>query len=197
MSYMLNFFKFLNLISITIAYSIEEWTLCHWERTSAVQCCHNQPLIDQVIPMYFKPQKAGDPAGMSQILISDKAITSSAYASLFDIRRDHSSIAPDYRGLPYIAILVDLGMATPDFMARVDSSKDRDTCLRIYACGLDARTYPFLKDKGHLDFTLQALYKRQTAPASRNLQQNLEDQVQFGMSSEPRYMNLKQRANKQ
>ena len=146
--------------------------------------------------MYFKRQKAGDLTGMSQILISDKARTSSSEASLSNIQRDHSSIAPDYRGLPYIAILVDLGMAKPEFEVQVDSSTDRDTCLRIYARGLDARMYPFLKDKGCLERVLQDLYKRQSAPASRNLAQGLEDQVQFGKSSERRHMNQKPRANK-
>ncbi|KAI6042757.1 hypothetical protein EDC04DRAFT_881013 [Pisolithus marmoratus] len=31
-----------------------EWTLRHWHRTSAVQCCYNQPFVDKMIPVYFK-----------------------------------------------------------------------------------------------------------------------------------------------
>ncbi|KAF8547557.1 hypothetical protein OG21DRAFT_905914 [Imleria badia] len=175
--------------------SIEKWTLCHWERTSAVQCCHNQPLIDKVIPMYFKPQNAGErrDTRVSHILISDKARISPQKVDLKDIQRDHPSIAPDYHGLPYIAILVDLGVDKPDFDVSLDSSKDRDTCLRIYASGLDATTYPFLVGRDKVAVTLKDLYKRQSAPSSCGHLQNLEDQVRFGASSEPRSMNLKTR----
>ncbi|KAF8552450.1 hypothetical protein OG21DRAFT_1511473 [Imleria badia] len=173
---------------------IEQWTLRHWERTSAVQCCHDQPLIDKVIPMYFRPQNPGDRAGVSQILISDKARSSSQKADLKDIRRDHWSIAPDYCGpdVSYIAILVDFGVAKSCTDVSLDSSsKDRDMCMRIYASGLDATTYPFLKGRDKVTDILRDLYKRQSAPSSRGRLQNLEDQVRFGASSEPRYMNLK------
>ena len=193
---MVNFFRDL-ILNIVLTYSIDQWTLTHWERTSAVQCCHNQPLIDKAIPMYFKSPKVGDQAGMSQILISDKAGASSGERELGEIQRDHASIAPNYRGLPYIAILVDLGMVTPNFEVRVDSSESKDTCLRIYARGLDETTYPFLETRTDLIRILGDLYKRQSAPSSRSIQRELEDQVQFGRSSEPRCMDLKQWVNQQ
>ncbi|KAH7884938.1 hypothetical protein F5I97DRAFT_1301108 [Phlebopus sp. FC_14] len=170
---------------------IETWTSCHWARTSAVQCSHNQPLIDKVIPMYFKPLQHGDQPTMSQILISDKARIRSQYRTLFNIERTHHSIAPDYHGLPYIAILVDLGVEESAFDVTVDSSKD--TCLRVYASGLDATTYPFLNGQPNLTRILKDLYKRQSPPSGGDLQ-DLEDQVQFGRSSEPRHMNVKKQS---
>ena len=175
-----------------LKYSIEKWTLCHWERTSAVQCCHNQPLIDKVIPMYFQNRSDGA-SGISQILISDKARISSQKSVLKDIRRDHPSIAPDYRGLPYIAILADFGVDNQksNLEATLDSFSDSDTCLRIYAPGLDATTYSFLANRDKITELLVDLYTRQSATSSTGRLQNLQDQVQFGASSEPRHMNLK------
>ena len=173
-----------------LTYSIEEWTWCHWERTSAVQCCHNQPLIDKVIPIYF--QNDGGRAGVSQILISDKARSGSQKSDLEKIHRDDSSIAPDYRGLPYIAILVDLGVDKSHFEVSLDkASKDKDACLRVYASGLGATTYPFLAGRAKVTTILRNLYKRQSTPSSGGRLQDLQDQVQFGASSEPRHMNLK------
>ena len=184
MSYMLNFF--LNLIlAPCIASAIGRGP------TGLEQALSNQSLIDKVIPIYFKPQKDGDQAGMSRILISDKAGTSSLESDLNYIQRDHKSIAPSHRGLPYIAILIDLGKATSQFEVRVDSSRNKDPCLRIYAGGFDDTTYPFLKGQDGLIRILKDLYKRQFAPASGNLEQQLENQVQFGKSSEPRHMNFK------
>ena len=175
-----------------LKYSIEKWTLCHWERTSAVQCCHDQPLIDKVIPMYFRNRSDGA-SGVSQILISDKARINSQKSGLKDIRRDHPSIAPGYRGLPYIAILTDLGAdnKTSELEVALDSSSDRDTCLRIHAPGLDAARYSFLTKRDKMTEILVDLYKRQSAPSSSSHLQNLQDQVQFGASSEPCHMNLK------
>ena len=171
-------------------YSFDDWTLCHWERTSAVQCCHGQALIDKVIPMYFKPQNGVDQVGMSQIFISDKAGASSAHHhDLYYIRRNHPSIAPDYSGLPYVAILVDLGMETSKLTVQVDTLDAK--CLRIYASALNETTYPFLKGQDQLIRILNDLYKRQSPPASGNLQQQLENQAQFGKSREKRHMNWK------
>ena len=142
--------------------------------------------------MYFQNRSDGA-SGISQILISDKARISSQKSTLKDIRRDHSSIAPDYRGLPYIAILADLGVDNKKskLEARLDSSSNSDTCLRIYAPGLDATKYPFFANRDKITEILVDLYKRQSAPSSTGRLQNLQDQVEFGASSEPRHMNLK------
>ena len=173
--------------------SIEDWTLCHWGRTSAVQCCHNQPLIDKVIPMYFKPSKGGDGKPvMSQILISDNATTRRNRPLLHHIQRGHQNIAPGYRG-PYIVILVDLGVEESELSAEMDFAQDGNQSLRIYASGLDAETYPFLRGRDHLSRILQDFYRRQFPTSDNPLAQLqvLEDQVQFGLSSQPRHMNVK------
>ncbi|KAF8547207.1 hypothetical protein OG21DRAFT_1501671 [Imleria badia] len=137
---------------------IEEWTRWHWERTSAVQCCHGQPRIDKAIPVYFKHQNPNRRPVLSHILISDKARISSQKSDLDEVKREHRSIAPDYSGLPYIAILVDLAVDKSDFDVWVDSSGS-DMCLRVYASGLDATTYPFLKDPVKLTRILKGLYR--------------------------------------
>ncbi|KAI9570118.1 hypothetical protein HD554DRAFT_2083867 [Boletus coccyginus] len=172
---------------------IDDWTLCHWGRTSAVQCCHNQPLINKVIPMFFKPSKNSDNKTiMSQILISDKATSRQNRAYTEDIQRDHQHIAPGYQGLPYIAILVDLGVGKSEFSAEMDFTKDGNHCLRIYASQLDATTYPFLHGHENITRILQDLYRRQFPTSTTSLAlQRLEDQVQFGLSNEPRHMNVK------
>ncbi|KAG1775166.1 hypothetical protein EV702DRAFT_449659 [Suillus placidus] len=53
----------------------QEWTLRHWHRTSAVQCCQLQPLVDKMIPIYFDDPALGSEGTerVSQIFISDKA----------------------------------------------------------------------------------------------------------------------------
>lgn len=52
----------------------QEWTLRHWRRASAVQCCPLQPLADKMVPIYFDdPDLGPDSKRMSQIFISDKA----------------------------------------------------------------------------------------------------------------------------
>ena len=142
--------------------------------------------------MYFQNRSDGA-SGISQILISDKARISSQKSVLKDIRRDHPSIAPDYRGLPYIAILADFGVDNQksNLEATLDSFSDSDTCLRIYAPGLDATTYSFLANRDKITELLVDLYTRQSATSSTGRLQNLQDQVQFGASSEPRHMNLK------
>lgn len=138
--------------------------------------------------MYFKPQKDGDQVGTSQILISDKARASSGKEELKIIQQD-PSIAPDYWGLPYIVILVDLGLAKSSFKAQVDSSKDM--CLWIYAKGLNAKMYSFLQGRTELECILNDLWKQQHPPASKARELLLKDQVQFGKSSKPHHMNLK------
>ena len=48
------YFSYSNFESDDPLFSLNQWTLRHWQRTSGVQCCHQQPLIDKVIPIYFK-----------------------------------------------------------------------------------------------------------------------------------------------
>ncbi|KAF8552886.1 hypothetical protein OG21DRAFT_1485809 [Imleria badia] len=112
--------------------------------------------------------------------------------SLKKIKRGHWSIAPGYRGLPYITILVDLGAEKSDFEVSLNSSEDMDMCLCIYACGLDAMTYPFLDGRVDLTRFLKDFYKRQSVPPPSSrlscLLQDLEDQMQCRKRADSRYM---------
>ena len=130
---------------------------------------------------------------MSQILISDEASTTRRdRQSVHDIQRDHQNIAPGYRGPPYIAILVDLGAEESELSATMDFAQDGNQSLRIYASGLDAKTYPFLHGRDNLTRILQDIYQLQFPTSDTTLGlQELDDQVQFGLSSQPRHMNVK------
>ena len=168
--------------------SIEEWTESLWARTSAVQCCHNQPAIDKVIPMYFKSEPREN--AMSHILISDKAHDKPQLNTLNNITR--RSITPShYSGPPYIVIRADLGVKDPClFVCDNCGEGSKDQCLRIYAAGLGNQTYPFLVPK--IVEHLKDLYSRYNLPPEYKELEGLEDQVQFGLSRERRYLNLKE-----
>ena len=85
------------------------WTLRHWQRTSALQCCHNQHAVDKMIPIYFKPKDgSSEPGRVSQIFISDKAQSSQNKLALEKIDREDSTI-DCASSEAYVAILVDLG----------------------------------------------------------------------------------------
>ena len=115
-----------------------------------MQCCHQQPLIDKVIPIYFKggPGNASAKSRMSHILVSDMAREStSSKDALHSITRRHKNISGEDRGtsgsdaesLPYVAILADLGQPS-SFSVTFPERNIDDRCLRIYAAGVDATT---------------------------------------------------------
>ncbi|KAG1777972.1 hypothetical protein EV702DRAFT_1196772 [Suillus placidus] len=125
----------------------QEWTLRHWHRTSAVQCCPLQPLVDKMIPIYFDDPALGseDMKRVSQIFISDKA------------GKNH---------LPYIALLLDLNVGlnpqlTVTFPERDPSHAVTDRCLRIYASGMSTTTFPFLEKHPEIAVELKGLLSRQ------------------------------------
>ncbi|OAX36055.1 hypothetical protein K503DRAFT_330006 [Rhizopogon vinicolor AM-OR11-026] len=85
--------KWYNILLYSDRCTAAEWTLRHWHRTSAVQCCHLQPLINKMIPIYFDdPKLPDDMHCVSQIFISDKAGKNVRKRNLNIIRRTHSSI---------------------------------------------------------------------------------------------------------
>ncbi|KAF9232686.1 hypothetical protein BU15DRAFT_67236 [Melanogaster broomeanus] len=174
---------------------IEEWTLRHWHRTSAVQCCHNQPSIDKVIPIYFKSRGlARDVVGVSQIFISDKARVQTGPADTLDkiLRTDNSIAGDNHRSsLPYVAILADMGLTQSgltriEFPRRSSRQSAYEQCLRIHARGMDSDTYKFLGSSGLnvLRQTLKSLVQREQFPASdQPYAQLVQDLVKFGNSS--------------
>ncbi|KAI9568062.1 hypothetical protein HD554DRAFT_2102717 [Boletus coccyginus] len=172
---------------------IMEWTLRHWQRTSAVQCSHQQPLIDKVVPIYFKggPEGASAESRMSHIFISDKARDSKNSKDLLrDINWGHKYLsgenrhsASDSESLPYIAISVDLGQ--PSSFSATFSER----CLRIYAAGVDTTTYPYLARYPAIMTTLQALvYLQQVPETEMPFTEYLNAQVKFGSTAAPEHM---------
>ena len=178
--------------------SLYEWTLRHWQRTSGVQCCHLQPLIDKVIPIYFKggSESATAESRMSQIFISDKARESKpSKEALSNITRRNKTLSSkddsdvkDSGCLPYIAILADLGQ--PSSLSVTFTERNiRDRCLRIYAAGVDTTTYPFLATYPALMKTLQNLvYLQQIPERETPVREYLLAQVKFGSTATPEHM---------
>ncbi|KAF8548189.1 hypothetical protein OG21DRAFT_1526653 [Imleria badia] len=178
-----------------------EWTLRHWQRTSAVQCCHQQPLIDKVIPIYFKggPESASPESRMSHIFISDQARKSTdSKETLHKITRRNKTLSGegedkstplDSESLPYIAILADLGQPSSLSVTFPERDIQRDRCLRIYAAGVDTATYPFLAKYPALMDTLQDLVHLQQIPEIETpFMEYLNAQVKFGSTATPDHM---------
>ena len=160
--------------------STQEWTLRHWQRTSAVQCCHHQPGIDKMIPFFYMSED-GSPQ-MSQIFISDKAQQSSNKSQLNYITRKKINCISQ---LPYIAILVDLGLSSPAFEANWFSI-DGVESLRIYAAGINSTTFPFLDRHSHIADTLRYI----TSPPKSPALQDLQAKMVFGSSCRKLHMDI-------
>ncbi|KAG1809295.1 uncharacterized protein BJ212DRAFT_602435 [Suillus subaureus] len=167
----------------------QEWTLRHWHRTSAVQCCHLQPLVDKMIPIYFDDPALGpdDEKRVSQIFISDKAGKRRHVQELSHITRGHETI--DCQSvLPYIALLLDLNVVLDpqlkvSFPERNPSHSETGRCLRIYASGMSDTTFPFLHEYPDVKRQLQGLLSRQKETASETALQAL---VKFGSTARSR-----------
>ncbi|KAI6160278.1 hypothetical protein EDD17DRAFT_1510588 [Pisolithus thermaeus] len=177
----------------------DEWTLRHWHRTSAVQCCHGQPLVDKMIPTYFKDNDPScrDLSRVSQIFISDKARRSPNKKDLSDIIRNHDSINCG-SSRPWVAILVDLGLkeSTVEFTFPERWSGRSTTegacdgpCLRIYASAINSNTFPFLSRSEQLPLTLRNIIAyEETPPNGRQLTKTVQEQVEYGSTSMGRHM---------
>ena len=149
-----------------------------------------------MIPIYFKggPPTTSAESRVSQILVSDKARESkSSKDALHNFTRTSeylsSSGAKQYSdSLPYIAILADLGQPA-SFSATFPEREVDDRCLRIYAAGVDAATYPFLTDYPAIMQTLQNLVHLQQIPETeRPYTEYLNAQVKFGSTARPEHM---------
>ncbi|KAI6042694.1 hypothetical protein EDC04DRAFT_912265 [Pisolithus marmoratus] len=171
-----------------------QWTLRHWHRTSAVQCCHNQPLVDKMIPIYFKdcPGKT-DLSHVSQIFISDRTERSSSLNDLHNITRSHDSIKC-HSPLPWVAILVDLGLEESAVEVKFTDDPTDGPCLRIYAAAIDVRTFPFLTKSRRLPSTLQKIIAHDQIHG-RQLEKILWEQMQYGNSPTARHMEWEAGAN--
>ncbi|KAI6032504.1 hypothetical protein EDC04DRAFT_2230603 [Pisolithus marmoratus] len=167
----------------------DEWTLRHWHRTSAVQCCRNQPFVDKMIPIYFNDRREkNDFSRVSQIFISDKAEPKSNENELNEITRNHDSIKC-HSPRPWVAILVDWGLQTSAVKVKFSHNPADGPCLRIYAAAIDVKTFPFISQSKQLPLTLQNIidYER-TPPNDQEGIQSLQDRMWFALTSTRRHM---------
>lgn len=169
-------------------HSTEEFLTRVWYRTGALQCCHGQPSIDKVIPMYklgdarsgAKPAKGwmSETDLVSYILVSDRAREEST-------QRDLNSVTPKSIGTgtgnPYITILLDLRIGEDLGQSKLESrsqSKSKSEpkpkelivhetdnpaedgpCLRIYAPGIHTDIYPFMAEVEGMERLLKRMLK--------------------------------------
>ena len=130
-----------------------EWILRLWQRTSAIQCCHGQSMIDAMIPIYYDCPELPLAERFSLCCISAKLTKGSNQNALRGIQQEDPSI--DYSsGQPWIAILVDYGLDTAEVSACVSpgwiSPHRQDNtgqCLRIYAAGITSDTFKFFENQ--------------------------------------------------
>ncbi|KAI6115032.1 hypothetical protein EDD17DRAFT_1827054 [Pisolithus thermaeus] len=167
----------------------DEWTLRHWHRTSAVQCCHNQPLVDKMIPVYFDDRHGEDDLSrVSQIFISDRTQRRSSENELDKITRDHDSIRC-HSSRPWVAILVDLGLKKSEAKVRFSHNLTEGPCLRIYAAAINVKTFPFLSRSERLPLTLRNIIAHERIPPNgRQRMQILQEQVGCGSSCTKSHM---------
>ncbi|KAH7890575.1 hypothetical protein F5I97DRAFT_1836558 [Phlebopus sp. FC_14] len=177
----------------------DEWTLRHWCRTSAVQCCHGQPVVDKMIPIFFDetPASAGTHPNtdvMSQIFISDK--NREKHVTATATRKDKSINCLSSR--PYIFILCELAVdgssLTVEYPTRRSprDTSPRDTsptdmCLKITARGLNGGTFAFLQNDNGLCTRLQELTRPPKRP-SQPYAQLLSEQMKYGSTSKAHNM---------
>ena len=155
-----------------------------------MQCCHQQHLIDKVIPIYFKGEPGSAKERMSQILISDKARKSKdSKLALHAITRRDKTIGGEQSdaesgSLPYVAILADLAWKTSSLSVTFPERDVSDRCLRIYAAGVDDTAYPFLAGYPALQQALENLvHLRKTPDTKRDFSKYLDAQVKFGSTA--------------
>ncbi|KAG0702724.1 hypothetical protein DFH29DRAFT_920145 [Suillus ampliporus] len=170
--------------------SAAEWTLRHWHRTSAVQCCHLQPLVDKMIPIYFDDPSLGpDVNRVSQMFVSDKAGKHSNELGLGVITRTHDSIQC-LSDLPYIALLLDLNVDPKvgvSYPTKTPKRAKTDKCLRIYASGVSDTTFSFLHDSSDVANILRGLVSQQKEAPSQTYLERLEALVKFGSTARLRH----------
>jgi hypothetical protein len=173
-------------------YSPGEWTFRHWSRTSAVQCCHLQPSIDKVIPVFFKNNNQPPYLSVSHILISDKLRNSPSATDVSQITRTHEAISL-HTEQPWIAITLDLGISDTRFKSTFPTRSNHgdldNQCLRIYATGMSSRTFPFLGGINGLEKVMEGITARQKIPQfDDQLRIQLQDQFKFGATSSHAHM---------
>ncbi|THU94224.1 hypothetical protein K435DRAFT_860761 [Dendrothele bispora CBS 962.96] len=120
----------------------------------ALQCVHDQPVIDKVIPIMFLNEQKNDCIGFSGVFFQDRNRQTENPNALHIIDPSIPSINLATT-MPYIAICFDFGVATPKTAtsARLTRSstttsartKKNNDWIRIHATGLDSEVFPVLE----------------------------------------------------
>lgn len=156
-----------------------QWILRLWQRTSAVQCCHRQPMIDAMIPIYYNRPELPLEERFSLCCISVKLTAGSNYSDLNDIRQEHHSI--NYSSdRPWITILVDYGLNTSKVTAEI--TQNTCQCLRIYAAGITPDTFKFLENQD-FSYILQELVTFEGPVPRRKIGASLRKHMEFGSTA--------------
>ena len=137
-----------------------------------------------MIPIFFDdPTLGSDMERVSQIFVSDKAGRQSHKKDTFFVRRTDSSINCQ-SSLPFIAILLDLNHdGKRKLKVTFEQNPDNDRCLRIYASGLDEKTFPFLHPG--IARLLQDLISKPKEPTSGA---RLRARVKYGRTAKVSHM---------
>ncbi|KAK7461510.1 hypothetical protein VKT23_008684 [Stygiomarasmius scandens] len=125
--------------------SAENWLKGHFLCGSAVQCHHNQPLIDAVVPIMLLDDK-GQYLGMTSFLLQYRNKNSAASTAPSSIEVEHESINLDTKQ-PYVAICFHFGVQE-EVSARANMpscSTSSSPALRIAVKGLSETVFPMLK----------------------------------------------------
>jgi hypothetical protein len=136
-----------------------------WYRSSAVQCCRSQPLVDKVIPIcYLDPHEARPTLPrFSQILISDRVRKRPTEGDLDFITP--KSILGYESSEPYIAILLGLNASTKQ-KPQV-TTVPKPFSLRFYVQGTTAQSFPFLEKRPDILYALTQILDLENTPSDR------------------------------
>ena len=159
-----------------------------------MQCTRNQPASDKLIPLYFKSKTdESDSSLFSQILIRDESTKESNKTWLDGISRKDDELQFTSE-LPYIVILADLGVEANSKLNVTYTTLETDIpdahsthpverCLRVYAPGINGKTFPFLVHQTEVLATLEDLAHSEDLPEiGRPFAKKLGNEVKFGFS---------------
>jgi hypothetical protein len=139
-------------------------------------------MVDQMIPILFRNTGLA-----SQIYVSDKFRNSLSPRDVHDIQRSGQSIDTETVA-PWIAITLDLGAQDQKSSSTFPTVQYRSSrCLRIYAAGSTAATFPFLRDN-ELEGSLNGILNRAgRPPPDEAVLLEMEAQVEIGSRRDMRW----------
>ncbi|KAB5592444.1 hypothetical protein CTheo_4091 [Ceratobasidium theobromae] len=135
----------------------------HYYRTSAAQCSHDQPLVDKVIPIFYRDSSTLQ-SRFSHILISDRARNKLSKNDLESIT--HKTIFGYESTEPYVVILLDISVLASESAVSCECEWGTSSCgpCRIYVPGVNATSFSFLKDYPDILAPLTSMINAVQAP---------------------------------